>query len=137
LFQYALEGALDTIQVPTIDVEIYSMDYLGVCTISRSELIEQVIKKINLLKTDPNDTRVGSDFRKDAIIEKWRALPDEPNQCIILKFKISVSSGTYIRTLAPLIAEKLGTCGLAYSIHRTRIDFYYRVHKEADGTVFL
>jgi len=35
-----------------------------------------------------------------------------------------VSSGTYIRSLAPEIARRVGTVGLAYSIHRTEIGRY-------------
>jgi tRNA U55 pseudouridine synthase TruB len=68
---------------------------------------------------------LGADFRKEEIMKKWWSLQDRrKTPCTILRFETTVSSGTYIRTLAPLIAKELGTLGLAYSIKRTRLGRY-------------
>ncbi|MBI5003932.1 hypothetical protein HZC00_02470 [Candidatus Kaiserbacteria bacterium] len=124
LFEYALAGTLDTIEIPTIDVRIYRMEYLGRRVVARDALKEDIINKINTLQAG-NTGRVAADFRKDEITERWQQLlQNGPDQYEILKFKATVSSGTYIRTLSALIAQKLGTEGLAYSIHRTRIGRY-------------
>ncbi len=54
----------------------------------------------------------------------------------ILKIKVECKSGSYMRTLAELLAEKLKTCGLAYSIKRIRVgefdgfSFCKKTHKK-------
>lgn len=130
LFEYALAGTLDTIDIPTTDVRIYKMQYLGKRVVSKNELIKNILEKIDSLQIEGNTGRVANDFRKGEIIERWQGLEGENDeQYVILRFKTIVSSGTYIRTLAPLIAEKLGTQGIAYSIHRTRIGRYHPITK--------
>jgi tRNA pseudouridine(55) synthase len=125
LFEYALAGTLDTIEIPTIDVRIYGMEYLGSRVVAKGELQKDIVDKINTLQAEGNTGRVAADFRKDEIADRWRqVLESGPNQYEILRFKATVSSGTYIRTLSSLIAQKLGAEGLAYSIHRTRIGRY-------------
>ncbi|TAK59123.1 hypothetical protein EPO14_00615 [Patescibacteria group bacterium] len=125
LFQYALEGTLDSIEIPTIKTHVYTMEYLVKKTLTHKELIEQVLGKIHLLRAPVDSGKIGADFRKAEIIRQWEALsPQRDQKYTILKFKAVVSSGTYIRSLAPIIAEHLGTLGMAYSIHRTRIGKY-------------
>jgi tRNA pseudouridine(55) synthase len=121
LFQYALEKRLDTIQIPTTTVQIYTLTHLGTLHAVSHELYMNIERRIASLRTDPNDTRLGSDFRKSEIVSRWHELLRNQTQYTILRFRARVSAGTYIRTLAPLIAQKLGTAGLAYSIHRTAI----------------
>lgn len=130
LFQYAHENKLDEIEIPKRVSTIYRILYEGIYTLSTLQLLEQVNEKINKLEIDPADTRPGSDFRKDEILAKWgEVLSGEIKLFTVLKIKTIVSSGTYIRTLAPLIAEKLGTIGLAYSIKRTKIGRYVSLTK--------
>jgi tRNA U55 pseudouridine synthase TruB len=125
LFEYALAGTLDTIQIPTIDVHIYRMEYLGKRVVPRDILLRDIADKIQMLQVEGNTGRVAADFRKDEITDRWRQLLDSgTDQYEVLRFKTTVSSGTYIRTLSSLIAQKLGTEGLAYSILRTRIGRY-------------
>jgi tRNA pseudouridine(55) synthase len=130
LFQYALEGTLDTIQIPTIDVRVYSISFVDQLQMSRGDLISRVLNKIDLLKLDAHDTRLGADFRKALVTKSWWELQNKMRtNYTILRFRTTVSSGTYIRTLAPLIAEKLGTVGLAYSIRRTKIGCFFPITK--------
>lgn len=124
LFLYAHEGKADEIEIPKRKSTIYKITYEGSRALSSSELIREVCEKINTLKIDSNDTRLGSDFRKDKILARWQTFSDGEEKQIIIRCRAVVSSGTYIRTLAPFIAEKLGTFGLAYSIKRTKIGRY-------------
>jgi tRNA pseudouridine55 synthase len=125
LFQYALEKTLDTIEIPHTEVEIYSLKYIDRFTISKNRLIERILDTIGLIKIDVDSKRLGSDFRRNEISKQWWSLRSRHTiSCTILRFETTVSAGTYIRTLAPLIAERLGTQGLAYSIRRTRIGRY-------------
>ncbi len=130
LFMYAHENKLNEIEIPKRKSTIYRIVYEGFYTLPASGLIQRVNEKINKLQVDPTDTRTGSDFRKGEILKKWGELSSgESKLFTVLKFKSTVSSGTYIRTLAPLIAEKLGTFGLAYSINRKKIGRYVSLTK--------
>lgn len=130
LFHHAVENNLGEIEIPTSKGRIYKLSFLGKRIIPKDELINSIVQKISMLHVDDSDTRLGSGFRKEEILNCWQMLRNsQQNQFIILKFKTAVSSGTYIRTLAPLLAEKLGTCGLAYSIHRTKIGRFYPIIK--------
>lgn len=125
LFHHAIENNLDEIEIPTMAAKIHQMNFGGTHTILRDDLIKNILAKIDLLQAVP-DGRIGSGFRKDEIVARWRSLRNgDTKQYTIVKCKAVVSSGTYIRTLAPLIAEKLGTHGLAYSIRRTKIGRFY------------
>lgn len=127
LFQYALEGKLQNIDIPSAKVHIYTLSYRGKRVISKQELLQEVKQKINHLRVETNE-RLGSDFRKPQILERWQeSIGREEGECEVLRFRVTASSGTYVRTLAFQIAEKLGMLGLAYSIHRTKIGRYWCV----------
>ncbi len=125
LFEHALEGTLSGIEIPTTPMHIYRMKYVGREVIERGKLIENIVKKINLLKAPADSGRVGADFRKGEILSRWETLQNPAQkQHTVITFRAIVSSGTYVRALAPLIAEALGAKGLAYSIKRTKIGRY-------------
>lgn len=125
LFTYALSGTLDSIVIPTTDVQIHAIRYMDRVVSPKDELIERILSRIEHLKVRHDDEQYGADFRKDETMRAWWSLSDRrKTPCTILRFEASVSSGTYIRTLAPLIAASLGTIGLAYSIRRTRVGRY-------------
>jgi len=133
LFRHMYDGTISNIEIPTKEVEIYHIAYKGKRTISADELHTAIEEKIHALQLDPNRTIPGNDFRKDEILTHWyelfqrnsfiqsRAL-NKGGGFYVLECEVRVSAGTYIRALAPTIAERLGTCGLAFSIHRTEID---------------
>src|SRR3989338_618950 len=130
LFHHATLNNLEEIEIPKVSVRIHKIRFGGTRSIFGGELIESVLKKINLLKIESPDSRTGSGFRKTEIIARWGSFRNgEAKQYIIAKFKTMVSSGTYIRSLASLIGEKLGTCGLAYSIRRTKIGRFVPITK--------
>ena len=146
LFQYALEGTLDTIQIPTTTMRVYSMQYVDRLSLPRASIIERILDRIQLLKIDREKTNIkpdikidvkidlsdalGADFRKDQISKEWWNLQNRTiSNCVVLRFRATVSSGTYIRSLAPLIARECGTVGLAYSINRTKIGKYQPLGK--------
>lgn len=122
LFQHALAGTLEDIEVPIASRHIYRATYIGQRGLRGEDLIRQVIEKIERLKAPAGSGLPGADFRKEEIIERWKSLSSAAEtDYTILKFRAIVSSGTYIRALAPVIAGKLGRKGLAYSIRRTKI----------------
>ncbi len=123
LFQHAHDGTVPA-TLPETTIRIYRLDCVSVRTISGVSLLKSVLEKIDTLKVVPDLHKKGSDFRKEEIIVGWRKVRLGELHYTIATFKAVVSSGTYIRSLASLIASALDTTGLAFSIHRTVIGRY-------------
>ncbi len=114
LFQWAREGRLKEIEIPTKEVEVYSIEKLGIFSLKRRELFEQVQRRI---------AKVNGDFRQQEIMESWKEfLKEKRNEKFEgIKIKVSCSSGTYMRTLAENMGKQIGVPAIAWSIKRTKI----------------
>lgn len=125
LFLWALEERLDEIEIPTKEVEIYDFEYAGGRTVSVDEVQNAVHERISQVTVvDDPGKALGRDFRRKEVLETWdtnMAAWQLGNDFVILQFRCACSSGTYMRTLARMIGEKLGTQGLAWSIVRTEM----------------
>ncbi len=125
LFVHALSGMLDAARIPQRQMRVYAASCEHVYTVQGSVLLSRITQNIRLLRTQESDTRLGHDFRKGEILARWHELLQwNKKEYTILVCRVVVSSGTYIRILAPLVASMLGTDGLAYSINRTEIGTY-------------
>lgn len=94
-------------EIPTKEVEIYSIENLGERTIASNDLKNEILRKISLVK---------GDFRQEEIKKRWNeVLGNDSDSFKCLEIRVKCSSGTYMRSLA----EKMG--GFALSINRTRI----------------
>ncbi len=110
---------------------IFELHLEHVYTIDASTLLSSVDSKIATVTpvTDPRKA-LGNDFRRDEVLAQWHKNLDRSEndtQFTIARIRCSASSGTYMRTLAEVLAKELGTCGLAYSITRTRIGSYMQL----------
>lgn len=117
LFQIAKSGSLGEIEIPKREVKILSLDNLGDYQISGSDLLELIIERIGLVK---------GDFRQEEIKNSWKeALGKVKDHNFILnKFRAEVSSGTYIRGLANLMGQKMGSSALCFKILREKVGNY-------------
>ena len=108
---------LKEINIPSKQVEIYNLEYLEDIKLNTNEqLLETILQKINKL-----DKKNHQDFRIPIIIDKWNdILSNLKFTPIIKKYTATVSSGTYIRSLANRIGNDLGIGALAFNIHRTK-----------------
>lgn len=127
LHMWTLENRLHEIEIPTKTTEVYALALTGMRTIDTATLVSVVKEKIARVPevTDPRKA-LGEDFRRVEVLAGWeRILREQPHEHFtILSLTCVASSGTYMRTLASVIGEKLGTKALAYSIHRTKIGNY-------------
>lgn len=128
LFLWTLEGRLNEIEVPVATTTVYALALLDIKTYSKNELqtlIEQKIASIPEV-TDENK-KLGADFRRKDIRARWNEIFEQmPHReyATVLRIRCISGSGAYMRTLAEIIGKKLGTTGLALSIHRTTIGKY-------------
>lgn len=116
LHEWARSG--EEVAIPSREVEIYSLTMSSAYYKSSSDILSEVLRKIDLLSPQ-------KDFRQEEIEERWKKLLAEDRKFLIARFSARVSSGTYIRTLAEKIGEATGCAALAYSIRRTRVGGYF------------
>lgn len=131
LWQYGREG--EEVKIPEREVEVKSLKFLKLKSITGKKLlsdIEKRIKKVN----GPASTREGlpmrgGDFRQEEILKLWRKeLKKEESKTFFLGgFKMKCSSGTYVRTIANTLGDRIGIPALAYSIKRTKIGKYAKI----------
>lgn len=104
-------------EMPTKEVEIFALEQIGSKALSGQKIADIVLENI---------AKVTGEFRQKETIEKWKEFSEKHavERFIILKFKVSCSSGTYMRSLADRMGRDLGLPALAFSIKRTRINGY-------------
>ncbi len=128
LHTWALEGRLSEIEIPTKHSTIYSLTLDSVSDHHRTEIVREARTQFESIPpvTDLRKA-IGNDFRRDDVRATWSTLAEsgQPDDIFtIATFTCRASSGTYMRSLAEEIAKRLGTTGLAYSIHRSIIGRY-------------
>jgi len=125
LHMWTLEGRLDEIEIPTKASTIYSLELNSIETLSRAEVCDQARAKIDTIPEVTEQTKsLGNDFRRPDIRQDWENIknnPSLPTKYTVAHFTCSASSGTYMRTLAKLIGQRLNlpAPSLAWSIHRS------------------
>ncbi len=127
LHTWTLEGRLNEIEIPIKNSRIHKLSFNTLRSVSKNEILDTVRTKIETIPEVTDQKKaLGADFRRDDVRRSWNQFEKEGNlEYQILSFTCIASSGTYMRSLAEEIAKRLGTCGLAYSIHRTKIGRYF------------
>lgn len=112
LHELARAGELPE-EMPTKEVEIYSIELLSQGMISASELKTGIFGAID---------KITGDFRQEEIKSRWADVLSDPGRYFeILKIRVRCSSGTYMRSLAHRMGEDRGCGAFALSINRTEI----------------
>ncbi|MDO8659541.1 MAG: hypothetical protein Q7K54_02970 [Candidatus Parcubacteria bacterium] len=116
LFEYARAG--EEVERPEREVLVKELKFLKLKKINNKKLLANIEKRIK---------KVQGDFRQEEILNIWRknlqverGLPSL-NSLKIGSFKIKCSSGTYVRSIANNLGEKMGIPALAFYIKRTKI----------------
>jgi len=117
LFAWAREGRLNEIKIPTRRTKVHNIEFVKSYEIDLKDILNATEQKIN---------KVTGDFRQDEIKTKWRELTksESGKKFKIVKIKFTVSSGTYIRSIAYELGKKLGTGAILFSLLRTRVGEY-------------
>ncbi len=126
LHTWTLEGRLGEIEIPVKESRVYKLTCTGLQMLSKKDVVSYVRTKIETIPevVDPKK-ELGANFRRDHVRASWNMIEETGHDSYqLLRFTCIASSGTYMRSLGEHIATTLGTCGLAFSIHRTRIGTY-------------
>ncbi|NCN12072.1 hypothetical protein GW937_02000 [Candidatus Kaiserbacteria bacterium] len=128
LHMWTLENRLHEIEVPTKKSIIYDLSVTALETKLRTKIADEAREKIDtILPVTDLRKALGNDFRRVDIRRDWEDIKNDyslPSEYTIAHFRCVASSGTYMRSLADIIAKKLGACGLAWHIHRTKIGLF-------------
>ena len=113
LFWWAREGRLQEVGLPVREVEIYKAALVRRSEITKSDLVKLILKNVDL---------IDGDFRQDRIRESWQtALVDHPNDRFsVATIRITVGSGTYVRSIANELGKALAIPSISLRILRTR-----------------
>lgn len=113
LWQWAKEGRISEVQIPSKTIEIYK-------AILRT-LEERSVKEIESLISEKISEIVG-DFRQTEIVSSWKKFFRTKNKNVqVATALFDVSSGTYIRSLAHELGRVNKTGAIALSIKRTQL----------------
>ncbi len=98
-------------------VDIHEADVLDFYYISGDELLKMIVDRVG---------RVEGDFRQADIIKAWQNILSQRADVLftIVKARMRVSSGTYIRAIAHELGRRSGCPALAFSIKRTHVGKY-------------
>ena len=127
LHTWTLENRLEEIEIPTANTNIHSLKLLDLRTEKVESVYEDALGRINSIAPVTEESKaIGRDFRRDDVRVAWQLWRERHRgeTVQIATFLCIASSGTYMRSLSEEIGRKVGTVGLAYSIHREVIGNY-------------
>ncbi len=109
LFQWAKEGKLNEIEIPSRKVRVDSIEIIKEDKITANNLLKKIREVISL---------VNGDFRQDEIITLWEEiLKEKKEEYKIIKLRVTCGSGVYVRSIANDIGELVGVPALAFKIN--------------------
>jgi tRNA pseudouridine(55) synthase len=113
-FMKARDQKIEGYDLPEKRIKIFSLEHIHTRVITGREILEEVTRRLALVK---------GDFRQSEVLSSWRNLLGiHLNEFyLISKLVTDVSSGTYVRGLSRDMGEILNTQALAWSIKRTRV----------------
>lgn len=116
LWQWARDGLLDTIEIPSHTINVQSAQYLGFSSYPEYNLSTKIRTSLSL---------VQGDFRQIEVTMDWQDFFHEHEgryRVYVAEFK--VSSGTYIRSLIHEVGKSLGVGAVCLKIKRKQVGDY-------------
>lgn len=112
LWEWARKEELHQHTIPTKEVTIFEISVDSITQQSGAEIKALVNNRVEA---------VNGDFRQEEIIHNWNFQIADDTAFLIAQMHAVVSSGTYIRSIAHRLGQKLGVPSLAFSITRSSI----------------
>lgn len=117
LFEWAKEGRLDEIEIPSKEVEVKKLEMVGFYWLKKNDVMEMVQERVDL---------VEGNFRQSEVMESWKKviIETENDGFWVVCFEVGCSSGFYVRKLVDDLGRDLGCGGLALDIERVGVGKY-------------
>lgn len=130
LHWYARNEKLDEIDIPEKEGEIFNLEILGKKEMILEDLIDKIIFKIN---------KVTGNLRQEEIKSNWQKILENNNfdqKISVVRFKVEMSKGLYVRALSQDIVKKLGEEGFVFALARTRNGVYTKQNSKKLEEIF-
>ena len=113
LFWWSRQNRLSEIAIPERTITISAFSSLSFASQTSDYLKKYVSERIGLVK---------GDFRQETVLARWDKIltVSKAGPYLTAKFRISCSSGTYVRSLIHDMGQDAGTGAIALDILRTR-----------------
>ena len=117
LFEWAREGTLSSIVLPTRTVTVYDIHITERYKVKEADLLAYIERSVE---------KVNGDFRQEEVLRLWRRQLKTAGvrEFPAVTIKIECSSGTYARSIAHGLGAELGVPALALHILRTKVGDY-------------
>jgi tRNA U55 pseudouridine synthase TruB len=124
LFEYSKIYGIERTneKLPTRMVDIYDIEKIEERVVSTEELEGQIEQTLSNVK---------GDFRQDEVRQSWEKNirfsennTSEDKGYVVMKFRLDVSSGFYVRSFACWLGQKYGVGAIALSIKRIAVGQY-------------
>jgi tRNA pseudouridine(55) synthase len=117
LFEWAREGRINEIDIPSKEINIKKLEHVCDRRIITADLKEKILSNIDLIK---------GDFRQKEIKSLWQVFFTKHSSTIFTysTFRATVTSGAYMRGLAHDFGRDLGCGAIALRIVRKRVGDY-------------
>jgi tRNA pseudouridine55 synthase len=117
LFEWARTNAIGTLILPRRNITIDHIALQGMYKVEEQALLSYIEEQVG---------KVNGDFRQDDVLTLWRRQLSKAGKRTFPAATVSIacSSGTYARSIAQGLGEKLGVPALALRILRTKVGEY-------------
>ena len=109
-----IAGLLDESEIPEKKVKVYNLDFLEFDIVDYQKYKSIVMSRLDKIT-------LKTKFRIDKIKNFWNSIGLIKN-VYLLKYKIKVSSGFYVRMIAKSIKKHIRIPVHIYDINRTKVD---------------
>lgn len=117
LFEWARSTAREVLVLPRKKTVVYDLELLDMYRVKERLLASYISTSVG---------RVEGDFRQEEILRLWgRTLTSEGvREFPCARIRVSCGSGTYMRSIANTLGERMGVPALALHILRTKVGEY-------------
>jgi tRNA pseudouridine(55) synthase len=134
LHEWAVRGELSTVEIPQQTSRVYGWRFQTETQLRPADLLATLSERINRLAPVTDLRKApGRDFRRVEIMAAWKQYLESqsaPTHFPVVTAMITASSGTYMRSLAIALGERLGSGALALRITRTRIGRFHSIYRD-------
>ncbi|MDG1949992.1 MAG: hypothetical protein P8J32_04200 [bacterium] len=110
LHWWTQNNRINEITVPIKKMEVLAVNNISVQDTQSKELLDHITANIK---------HVTGEFRQDEILQAWSQTLEHPQTLTTISLTLSVTSGTYIRSLAHELGKHLNTNACLLSLKRT------------------
>ena len=102
-----------SVVMPYRNMEVFRVENISHTQVYQRSVLKRIIGRVS---------KVQGDFRQEMILRAWSKMLIQPNtKYTVVRFRIHCGSGTYIRSIAEYLGNRLNSPALVYGLKRTAV----------------